>query len=205
MKKFSISILSLILVAVFTATAFAQDEDDSKGSWYIGFGLGSGQGWFNIDDYGDFSWDEYFDEAPSASKSPKVTINFGVGAILNPYFHLGFEISAIRQTAEYPADQYITLQENNYYAVGTYYPMVTGFSLKAGLGLNMFLIEADTAYGSDSESYSGYGALVGIGYDFNFGSNFQLGLHADYSKHIYNDKDLNNSSFLSIYVSFYWF
>jgi len=183
-----------------------KDEAKTKSDWYIGFGIGGGRG--NIEGDSFKSWFNLFGEelgAGSSSIESPVTINFGLGLILNPNLHIGWDVSAILQTAEYiyghnekmQIDFFVT----NMLAAVTYYPNVTGFSLKGGAGFSNF----DYAVDGYSEQYYGYAFLAGIGYDLWLGETFNLGLRLEYSKQYYNDsKAPKNTDFVNVYVSFYW-
>lgn len=209
MKKF---ILIFFMFLSFPAFLNAQSYADEhhKSIWYIGFGLGSGQGWIEGD-----TFSKYFDNEGDyigikPEKSPMITFNFGIGAILNPNLHIGFDGSAIRQTATYNSaglkGEY-TYQINNYLLAVTYYPDETGLSLKAGIGFAdmQWDVTGDLFYSHFTETYTGNAYLIGAGYDFWLGDTFNLGLHVEYSKQNYNNsKAPSDSDFVNIYVSFYW-
>jgi hypothetical protein len=183
---------------VFSGNTFA--EEKQKSSWYIGFGVGTGE----LKVEGE-TMEDAFDEYPSIDVGQELTFNFGVGKILNPKLHLGFDASAIRQSAEDDSDS-IDLQVNNYLAAITYFPKEKGLSLKAGVGISALVYEIDTSFVDESETYAGLGFLLGLGYDFWLGKSFNLGIHAEYSRQSYNDSDApDDTEFTSIYLSFYWF
>ena len=176
-------------------------EEKKKSNWYIGFGVGMGE----LKVEGE-TMDDAFDEYPTIDVGQEVTFNFGVGAIINPKLHLGFDVSAIRQSAEDDFDQTLDFQVNNYFAALSYYPTGKGLFLKAGAGISALVVELDTMFIDESETYSGTGFLLGIGYDFWLGKSFNLGIHAEYSKQSYSDSDApDDTEFTSIYLSFYWF
>jgi hypothetical protein len=175
--------------------------EKKKSSWYIGFGVGTGE----LKVEGE-TMDDAFNEYPSIDVGQELTFNFGVGKILNQKLHLGFDASAIRQSAEGDSDSNIDLQVNNYLAAITYFPKEKGFSLKAGVGLSSLIYEIDTTVVDESETYAGTAFLLGIGYDFWLGRSFNLGIHAEYSMQSYSDSDApDDTEFTSIYLSFYWF
>ena len=124
-KKFFIAVLSIILAFCVGNLAFADidldldDEEEEvygekvKSSWYIGFGLGTGNGEVE-DEYGNSAdLDELFGE-DGIDYSPRIFINFGVGGIINPKFHFGFDITTIRQQAEDDYDNSYSIQLINY-------------------------------------------------------------------------------------------
>jgi hypothetical protein len=195
MRNFKIALVTVLFLIIAANSSFAQEHQ--KSSWYIGFGLGSGQA--------KFEGDKAFENADS--KSPKITFNFGVGAILNPNIHLGFDVSAWRQEAEYDYyNQTISYQINNYMLALTFFPMETGLALKAGVGACVFVYNNDYDGGSTAESYSGKAFLFGVAYHFWLGETFNLGLNLEYSKQYYNDDEVfDDTDFWNAYVSFYWF
>ena len=191
-------ILTVIVSLIFCGTAFG--EGKTKSSWYIGFGLGTGQ----LQIEGD-TMDDVFSGYSDIDIDPEITLNFGIGAIINPKLHIGFDGSAVRQSADGPGGD-LTVQVNNYLAAVTFYPMVKGLSLKAGFGLATMMYDLDTYTIDESDTYTGTAFLVGLGYDFWLGKSFNLGIHADYSIQNYNDSDApDDTDFLNLYLSFYWF
>lgn len=200
MKKIiAIAMVSFGIVLFSGGITFA--EEKKKSNWYIGFGVGMGE----LIVEGE-TMDDAFDEYPTIDVGQEVTLNFGVGAIINPKLHLGFDVSAIRQSAEDDFDQTLDFQVNNYFAALSYYPTGKGLFLKAGAGISALVVELDTMFIDESETYSGTGFLLGIGYDFWLGKSFNLGIHAEYSKQSYSDSDApDDTEFTSIYLSFYWF
>ena len=198
-KAVTITLMFFIFVLVLSGLTFA--EEKKKSSWYIGFGLGTGE----LKVEGE-TMDDAFSENPSIDVGQELTLNFGVGAIINPKLHLGFDVSAINQSAEANFDSTLGLQVNNYFAAISFYPMEKGLFFKAGAGISALVYEIDTPVYDESETYSGTGYLLGIGYDFWLGKSFNLGIHAEYSKQSYSDSDApDDTDFTSIYLSFYWF
>ena len=193
MKRVIVSLFVLTVAIVVSGVCFAEERE--KSSWYIGFGIGSGDG--NAED------NEVFENADSTG--PTVTLNFGVGAILTPKIHLGFEASAWRREAQYDTysgtDDY-AMQINNYLAAVTIFPFDKGLALKGGFGAAIAVHD----YEDSSESYIGTAYLVGAGYHLWLGRTFNLGINFDYSRQRYNDEDFyDDTDFYSAYVSFYWF
>ncbi len=192
-------IAALVLICS-SGAAMAGEKNKSK--WYIGFGLGTGTLQINGE-----AADDFYKDDNDVDVGDELTLNFGVGAILNPKLHLGFDVSAIRQEIDWDKSrQFESYQVNNYFAALSYYPWTKGFFLKVGGGLSALAYEYDTGAYNDSETYGGAGYLVGLGYDFWLGKSFNLGIHAEYSKQSYSDSDApDDTDFTSIYLSFYWF
>jgi len=175
-------------------------QEHKKSSWYIGFGIGTGDGSAEVDGVKKTST-EWFNYA-GLSASPVLTMNFGVGAIINPKLHLGFDWSAIRQEGSGHGIERM-IQINNYLFALTYFPKGEGLFLKAGAGASSIIYDVS---GGSPSAYSGTAILGGLGYAFWLGKSFNLCLNAEYSHQTYSNKYApDNSSFWNLYVSFYWF
>ena len=195
MKKRAVAIVTLAMLCMAEGS-FAQEH--KKSSWYIGFGIGTGNGSCEVDGEKVTS-DEWFE---GLSTSPVLTMNFGVGGIVNPKLHLGFDWSAIRQEG---SNHYVErmVQINNYLVALKYFPKGEGLFLKAGAGASSIIYDVS---GGSPSAYSGTAVLGGVGYAFRLGKSFNLCLNADYSRQTYSNKYApDNSHFWNLYVSFYWF
>jgi len=201
MKRFAICLAVLL---VWGAAGAAAAEEAQKSKWYIGFGVGSGQ--LRIE--GE-SMTDYLDGFEDLDADSPVTLHFGVGGIVNPKLHLGFDMSTIYQYAEEDDDDdaNVDLQVNNYMFAAHFYPVKKGFFIKAGTGFSLLTVDVDDGpEGDDRETYDGLGYLLGSGYDFWLGKSFNLGIHAEFSQQYYNDSEApDETHFFSVYVSFYWF
>ena len=205
MKGKAFAALGIVLLLATVAEAQIGREHQRR-SWYIGFGLGSGEGW-RTDDGESKSFDEWFD---LFNMNPtKMTFNFKVGATLTPNLLVGFDITALRAQASRTvmgADVSVAFQINNYDGMVTFFPTGEGFFIRGGLGLASFVTEIDTPIGSDSETVTGFGIVFGGGYAFWLLKSFNLTLNADYSLQSYGEGDGPDSSrFLNIYLGFDWY
>jgi hypothetical protein len=209
MKKAVMCVVSILFV--FTVTSATVAETNQKSSWYIGFGLGSGDGQMEIDGESK-SFDDHFD-----TSGLKITGNAGLGMIVNPNLHVGFDFSAMSRTNSTTVSNG-TFTEGvniyNYYVAVSYFPFTEGLCLKAAAGFSNLQLMTVTkeyvapVYVGHQKDYTmnGYGGLVGIGYYFWIGDSFNLGLNAEYSYQTgYSDDMVDNSHFWNVYVSFYWF
>ncbi len=206
--KFSIFVL---LVTAFTSTAFAELDlvtDDGvghrKSSWYIGFGLGWGDGSWEFENGEEVTFDDFTEDSDD---STRIAFNFGIGGIVNPQFHLGLDINAIRQEASaniYGTEITASMQINNYMLSAFYYPMNEGIFLKAGIGRSVYQMTISGGPFKISESESGLALLGGIGYAAWLGETFNLCFHLDYTTQSYGEV-IDSSKFWAIYMSAYWF
>jgi len=152
-------LLVLATLSLAIAPLRAQGIADSGGGkpqtregFWIGFGLGAGS----------LGCDECSGERETAFSG-----NFKLGGTINPHLLLGGETNGW-----YKSETGVTIQYGNVSAVAYYYPSVTsGFYLKGGVGLASLSLDIDS-FGSDSET--GSGAVLGLGYDARVGRNFSL-------------------------------
>jgi hypothetical protein len=200
MNRLLVLLIAFAFVFSFVSLSNAQQKD----TWYIGFGFGSGSAEYEGDSLEDNAKDWGVDDADA---STPITFNFGVGAILNPNLHLGLDISALRESVEsdeYDADA--TAQINNYLLAATFFPAGAGLSLKGGIGLCALTWEVDRPGYDEDDTYGGWAFLIGVGYQFGLCGNTNLGIHLEYSRQSYGDDDApDDTNFINVYVSLYWF
>jgi len=201
MKRLFVILFACAFVFAFVSLSNAQHQ---KTSWYIGFGIGSGSAEYEGDSLEDNAEAWGIDDADATTT---ITLNFGVGAILNPRLHFGFDISALRESVEsdfYDAE--LSTQINNYLLAATFFPAGEGLSLKGGVGLCALVYQVDAPGYDEDDTYGGWAYLIGAGYQFWLGEHFNLGIHLEYSHQSYNDDDApDDTDFINVYVSFYWF
>jgi hypothetical protein len=178
-------------------------ESQEKSNWYIGFGIGGGD--LKIEGK---RLDDELGDVPGLDIGTEVMINLGVGMILNPKIHLGLDVSSIGQTVKSDmVRSELDLQVTNIFGAATYYPMDKGLSIKGGLGPSVLRAKTVFPGGLEkSEDYNGFGMLLGLGYEFWLGKSFNLGGRLEYSKQYYNgDQAPDDTEFIALYLSFYWF
>lgn len=199
-----ITVLTMVFVFVIALISAGQAQGHQKSSWYIGFGIGTGNGSYETEGGTSLQLDE-FAGTNNVDYAPRVSINFGLGAILSPEMHLGFDVTALRATADSSTGSAsASVQINNYMAMLTWFPMSEGLFVRAGAGGAVMQAEFDSGTYSTSESYGGYCLLGGVGYAFWIGDTFNLAINFDYSQQNYGE-EIDSSKFWNLYVSFYWF
>ena len=99
-----------------------------RGSWYIGFGLGSGDGNIKLNDGSSGSFKEFLGASPT-----NVSLNFKVGATLNPTMLLGFDVTTLLSSTD-EGGVSRSIQVVNYDAMFTWFPVEKGFFLRGGAG-----------------------------------------------------------------------
>jgi hypothetical protein len=181
-----------------------------RGSWYIGFGLGGGDGSVNlpagpISSGGKMSFKEYLGPSPTT-----VSINFKVGATLTPKLLLGGDITAIRSNSK-DSGVDASLQINNYLAMLTFFPMEKGLFLRGGLGFSAFSYDVSAGGNSASNSEGGTAVQAGIGYAWWLGQAFNLTVNLDFAGQSYSKKEdqfgalPKSSSFWTLGVGCDWY
>ncbi len=202
MNKRTLSLVLILIVIQLVFSGFSLAEEKKKSNWYIGFGIGTGE--LKVD--GE-TMDDFFDDSPSIRDlGQELTLHFGVGKIVNPKLHVGFDASTIRQSAEDDFNHHADIQITNYYTTISYYPMEKGLFLKTGAGISRTNVVVGNIGVYEQENYTGTGFLFGFGYDFWLGKSFNLGIHAEYSKQSYIHSNApDDTEFTTVYLSFYWF
>jgi hypothetical protein len=183
-----------------------------RGSWYIGFGLGGGDGSVNLpsgalsSSGGKFSFKEYLGPSPTT-----VGLNLKLGATLTPKLLLGGDITAIRSNST-DSGVDASLQITNYLAMVTFFPWEKGFFLRGGLGFSKFSYDVNVSGTSLSNSESGTAAQVGLGYAWWLGKAFNLTVNLDFSGQSYGDSGSDpygalpkSSSFWALGVGCDWY
>jgi len=178
-----------------------QPPGKRRGSWYIGFGFGGGDGSVKLSDgTADFKDMVY----PGRTT---VSFNFRVGATLSPRLLLGFDGGAVGSSSD--ADGFESSVQLNYYDVGVmYFPMEKGFFLRAGAGLSGISQTVETGSpfvpGVDY-SARGFNVLGGIGYAFWLGRAFNLTLNLDAQRHSFNKDNVESATSWSAWLGFDWY
>jgi hypothetical protein len=180
-----------------------------RSPWYIGFGLGTGDGSlrFGSATYTFKQEHEALWSGTGVAPAPtNVALNFKVGATLSESLLVGFDITAVR--SQYDNGGFSTgVQVTNYDAVATWFPQGEGFFLRGGAGISVAMENVDTPISSSSVSATGFNALAGVGYAFWLGQGFNLTINADYSVQRYGSStvDPESSDFWALWVGFDWY
>ncbi len=164
-----------------------------KSSWYIGFSLGFSPGRCD-------AW---------LYRSPSDYIgfygNFGVGAIINSNIFIGFQLSEFAPGSMAGNDNTST---TNYQLTLCYFPDERGFFLKSGIGYSELELSPPTYRHNPPEHITTNGIAVsaGLGYYFQLGRTFNLGLTIEYTRGFYWENcPFSTVDLMNAYVSFYWF
>ena len=193
-----------------------------KSSWYLGFGYGSGNGSYKLNGK-NYSFTEPKEDLKQESRV--MYLNLGFGRIMQPNFHLGGEINLMASVVQYTSEKTSlsldhNINVNSFMLVATYFPTyyygLEGFLIKGGLGLTTMIIESQLdilafdsiAIRADEKIDSqGYIALFGLGYTYNLGKTFNLGINTEYSYQYYKKEEEkpSNSWYWVLFLSFYWF
>jgi hypothetical protein len=175
-----------------------QPPQRQRGPWYIGFGLGGGDGSLELSDgTADFKDLVY----PGRTT---VAFNFRVGATMSPRLLLGFDGGFVSASSD--SDGYNSSVQLNYYDVGVmFFPMERGFYLRGGLGLSSVVQEVESPFTPFDYSARGFNVLGGIGYAFWLGRSFNLTLNLDAQRHTFNEDNVESGTSWSAWVGFDWY
>lgn len=169
MKKSVCCRLVLLAICLLPAMALAQENTAGSGpvysrgsaSWYIGFGVGGGSGFFQLE--GD----------KELKQEGGIAAMFKIGGVLSPHWLLGFEMSGWRYQVNGVAVQF-----NHFDALVTLFVFENlGLFVKGGIGLGNTIIDADEKIWGRSEG--GFDTRLGVGYEFQLGRAFNLGAELD--------------------------
>jgi hypothetical protein len=181
---------------------------NQRDRWYIGFGLGYGDGSVS-DSSGTWSFDD-----PIGGRTAKAMVNFKIGATLSPKLLLGLDwtsggaalspklplgFSWVRKAADQIVENAVVM--NNFNAVTTYFPIEQGPFIRGGAGLS----KLEVLVAGVTETYRGVNVLGGAGYAFWIGKAFNLTVNLDASRQFYWDSGPNSSTFWSMYLGFDWY
>jgi hypothetical protein len=172
--------LAALSLVTFAGSVQAQEgsKHERRGLW---LGLGFGAGSLGCNEC-------------SGERESSYSGNFRVGGTLSQKLLIGFE-----SNAWYKEESGVSLSMANASAVAIFYPSATGgFHLKGGVGLSRLGLDVD-GLGSDSET--GAGAIVGLGYDWRMGKSFSL---SPYLNGIAGNFDGGSANFWQVGIGLSW-
>lgn len=200
-----LSLLVLAAPAVASAQRYPRPPPPSYGpqrdTWYIGLGLGSGNGSYVFD--GDRV---NFRSHHEGLSSTNLAFQLELGATLTPNLLLGGELSGLTSEADsFGFDSRLTVGQ--LLAVLTYFPTGRGLFLRGGAGLAFISSEKDEdGFTVASDDANGVGLMGGLGYAWWLGRRFNLTLHGDVNLHAYTGSDVPSSSAtFTGYLGFRWY
>ncbi len=196
-----------ILVAALLAAPLAGAAQEyyyapARGPWYIGFGLGAGDG----QTYAGGTTSSFHDLlAASGSDHFRFGGNFRIGATMSPTTLMGFDLTVLRGFGSAPGGYDTWVQVSNMNLMLTFFPMQQGLFLRGGggfawleTGIRDQITLAQTTY-----DYGGFDLLGGVGYAFPLTRRFNLTLNADLSWQFYPwSSDVSGSRMFLLYVGF---
>lgn len=166
-----------------------------RGSWYIGFGLGGGDGTVKLDGR---SVD--FDDMVYSGSTP-LAFNLRVGATVSPKLLVGFDGGFVGASSD--SGGYASTIQLNYYDVGAmYFPAERGLYLRGAAGLSGIVWDVEPIGRSSAR---GFNVVGGIGYAFWIGRTFNLTLNLDASRHWFSEEGLDGGTSWSGWLGFDWY
>jgi opacity protein-like surface antigen len=172
-----------------------------RDSWYVGFGLGSGNGAYRI------PGERVNYRHHLGNGSPfQGAFQLEAGATLTPQLLLGGEVSGLVSSAR-NAGLDSTLTVGQLLAVVTFFPTGRGLFLRGGAGFAQISSEVDDGFFVDRSDANGVGLLGGVGYAWWLGRRFNLTLHGDVNLHAYsgNSDAPSSSTTFTGYLGFRWY
>ena len=174
----------------------------ARGPWYIGFGVGAGDG----QTYVGGTTSSFHDVlvAEGGSDHFRLGGNFKIGATLSPTTLLGFDLTVLRGFGSAPGGYDTWVQVSNWNLMFTFFPMQQGLFLRGGGGLSWLEtgIQDRFTLARSTLDYAGLDLLAGVGYAFPLTRRFNLTLNADFSWQFYGASDVSGSRMYLVYVGF---
>lgn len=174
--------------------------EPTRSPWYIGFGLGAGDGTvsfpgqsMNLGDLGG---------------GGRLGFNFKIGATLTPKLLLGFDLLTLStfgtQTDQYgyAYDSTATIADAD--VMLTFFPWERGFFVRAGVGPSFLSFDYNSY---TSSSYAGFNGDVGLGYAFWLGDSFNFTVNGDFAAQTYGSSSNapESSHFFLFWLGFDWY
>ncbi len=198
-----------ILVAAMLAAPLAGAAQEAgwytpvRGPWYIGFGLGAGDGWT----YAGGTTSSFHDilAVDGGSDHFRFGGNFRIGATVNPTTLMGFDLTVLRGFGSAPGGYDTWAQVANMNLVMTFFPMQQGLFLRGGGGFAWLETGIRDQYtlAQATRDFGGFDLLGGVGYAFWLTRRLTLSLNADFSWQFYPWSDqVSGSRIFLMYVGF---
>lgn len=169
-------ITAAVMTAVLATTAAAQESPHNRDGFFLGAGLG---------------WGSMGCSVCEGERESGLSGFLKLGGTVNPQFLLGAETNGWTKS-----ENGVTLTQGNLAGMAQFYPRVdSGFFLKGSLGIATLKAEID-GFGSDSET--GFGGTMGLGYDFRVGTNVSL---SPYGNFVYGSFDGGGTNVVQAGVS----
>ncbi len=208
----TVCMVAAFMSAAFSSLAVAQLDEELAGkswsyvnterdSWYIGFG---------IQPIGAIAVDGDESVKVLERRDRQFGFDFQVGGTVNPNLLVGGELGGFSQTKSYTGVD-LSLSTTYFGPVVTYFPMVRGPFVKAGLYLSTATAKLTSQSNDDdkiSSSVSGQGVGAGFGYAFWLGKSFNLTAEAMYRHHALGRKSelpVSAADVWTIGMGFYWY
>lgn len=191
----------IVLVIIFSNGVFAKDTSKKNKIMYFGYGIGSGNGSYTINNKHK-TFKSFFQESNVADPS-KYGKSMGIGIIVNPALKIGLDFSSIDLSSGVTLSE-TKLDVNNYFIVASVRPFDERLSIKAGFGFSYFNIETVIGDDTNTNKYFGYGMSAGLGYSLWDGDFFKVDLNVEYSRQRYfEESGLQDSHFWIAFASCY--
>ena len=173
-------------------------KEHSRAGWMLGFSGGGGPGNFTDGVIGN----------KSSSEGGAIG-NFRVGRMIHPKFLIHVESQVYIREETDPTGK-ATFSFANVAIAGTLYPgdptqPSGGFYLRGGIGPAEAAFDVTVGRSKTRFKESGFGILVGLGYEFRLTRRFALGVGAGYNKLFINETILDSVQFGQFVLDFNWY
>lgn len=205
---FSLASSSMAFANKEVESSKSSDSVHQRDTWYIEFAVSPVAG----------ATVHSEDEATTIKDDfTKFGMQFGVGATINSKLLLGLDLNAFNATSNKRVGNVTrrSWTSSNTLAVATFFPKEEGLFFRGGLGLaqSSMEFEVDPIIGNTSterDNVHGIGTLVGVGYAWWVGKQFNLSAKLDYSEQFYNNRKIHDAkldrvSFWTLGMGFSWF
>jgi hypothetical protein len=177
---------------MFSASVHAKDNNHQRSLWYIGFGIGTGNGTLNYDDDSTVNMKKWSGGNPSV-------LEFGIGFRVTQKILFGAELIVCNSEKKSGHGTYVS--GVSYAAlVMTFYPTDSGFFIRNGIGISEYSNDMPPSVLARGDS-----VIFGTGYAFWVGKSFNLILNFDFSYHRFYTSKVHSGTLYSMYLSCYWF
>lgn len=179
--------------------------EKERGNWYIGFGLGGGDG--TLTPRGGLA--TAMGTGSLRFSGDKGSFNFRIGATASPKLLLGLDTGAVVASDDRVAlggTTYKASSSLTYYdAAFMFFPWERGLFLRGGVGLSSASFTLEGGGTKTEVSANGLNVLGGIGYAFWLGRSFNLTLNLDGQRHAFDTVDLGGATSWSAWLGFDWY
>jgi len=183
-RNISFATLVLLSAVLLPALAAAETHPQTREGWLIGFGVGGGSAGISAD-------------GASSDREGGFAASFRAGYAFQP--QLSVELDSNGWSKEQDGT-------TTTFSVGTaainYYPGAQGIVLRGGVGFGSADVSTQVGSVTLSGSESGFGFLLGAGYEFRVRRTFAIGPQVDFG---WMTLDAFDANYVNVGIGFNWY